>query len=98
MSRVILTPAARGEMTEAHAWYDAHGEGLGERFLAEADAAIERIVASPHRFPRVFQDVRRARLIRFPYGLFFRDHQDTIFILACFIPAAIPNSGTGASS
>lgn len=29
-------------------------------------------------------DIRRARLKRFPYGLFFRLVDDDIFVIACF--------------
>jgi plasmid stabilization system protein ParE len=45
---------------------------------------VRRRTANPESFPVVLQDVRRARLHRFPYGLFFRVLPDALVVLACF--------------
>jgi plasmid stabilization system protein ParE len=81
---VIFTPAARAEATDAQDWYEAQAPGLGRRFRAELDAAVQRIVANPQQFPVVLQDARRARLHIFPYGLFFRVAPNAIEVIACF--------------
>jgi toxin ParE1/3/4 len=39
---------------------------------------------NPLQFPRVFQDVRRARLHTFPYGLFYRIEPGALMVIACF--------------
>ena len=57
---------------------------LAERFVMEADAAVARISDNAMQFPVVLRDVRRARLSRFPYGLFFRLDGDTVHVIACF--------------
>jgi plasmid stabilization system protein ParE len=75
---VVFTPAAAAEVTEAQA------PGLGARFRAELDATVGRLAATPEGFPVVLRDVRRARLRRFPYGLFFRIQPDALVVLACF--------------
>ena len=77
-------PAARLDMIDAHDWYESKGLGLGARFRDEVDFQIQHIAANPLRFPEMLADVRRARLRRFPYGLFFRKHGDGVFVIACF--------------
>jgi plasmid stabilization system protein ParE len=81
---VVFTPAARAEVAEAQAWYEAQAPGLGGLFRAELDAAVQRLAANPEGFPAVLRDVRRARLHRFPYGLFYRILPDSLVVLACF--------------
>jgi plasmid stabilization system protein ParE len=84
MRPVIFGPAARTELLEAFDWYEAHAPGLGEQFVAEIDAAVARIAANPLQFPSALRDVRRARLHRFPYALFFRIDDPEIHVFACF--------------
>jgi len=57
---------------------------LGVRFRAEVDSQVERIGANALQFPIHFKDVRRSRLRRFPYGLFFRVLPDAVYVFACF--------------
>ena len=81
---LIVLPAARIELIEAQDWYEQASPGLGAAFRSEADHQIGRIVENPRQFPAVLADVRRARLRRFPYGLFFRAEADRILLIACF--------------
>jgi toxin ParE1/3/4 len=77
-------PAARIELIEAQDWYDREALGLGRQFRQEVDFQVGRIAAHPMRFPEIIYGARRARLRRFPYGLFFRPSADAIFVIACF--------------
>jgi plasmid stabilization system protein ParE len=77
-------PVARQEFDEAFAWYEARRTGLGISFRAETDRQVSRIGEHPHQFPLMHADIRRARLRRFPYALFFRIDGDDIFVIACF--------------
>lgn len=81
---VVFGPAARVEMLEAIDWYDAHAPSLGDRFVAEINATVTSIAANPLQFPAILRDVRRVRLHRFPYALFFRVDASEIHIFACF--------------
>ena len=63
-------PAARLEAIEAQDWYEREAPGLGARFRTELDRQVERILANPLQFPLMLADIRRARLRRFPYGLY----------------------------
>jgi plasmid stabilization system protein ParE len=77
-------PAARLEMIAAQDWYERQAQGLGARFRGEVDIQVQRIAATPLQFPEIQADVRRARLRRFPYGLFFRVLPEAVYVIACF--------------
>lgn len=77
-------PAARLDVIDAQDWYERQAPGLGARFRAELGFQLDRVARSPFHFPEVLADVRRARLQRFPYGLFFRAIDEEIFVIACF--------------
>jgi len=82
--QVIFTPAARAELVEAQDWYESRHRGLGVRFREEVEATVLRLQENPHQFQMVFRDVRRARLRKFPYGLFFRVEIGALVVIACF--------------
>jgi plasmid stabilization system protein ParE len=81
---VTFTPAAQAEAAEAQAWYEAQAPGLGRQFRDELAAAVQRLASTPELCPVVFRDVRRARLRRFPYGLFFCIRPTALVVIACF--------------
>ncbi len=54
----ILTPA-EGDTVEAALWYDAQVAGLGAEFMAEVNAAAERLASYPEIHAMRFADVRR---------------------------------------
>jgi toxin ParE1/3/4 len=83
-SSLIFLPAARLELIAAQDWYEKEAPGLGARFGAEVDYQVGRIASNPFQFPVVLEDVRRARLRRFPYGLFFRTRGEGAYVIACF--------------
>ena len=60
------------------------GSELGRRFLNTVDQLIERIQEAPDSFYPVFDEVRKARLPRFPYHLiyWFDTDSDSVHILA----------------
>ena len=84
MLSLRFTQAARSELIEAHDWYEAQAPGLGARFRSAIDDAAERILAAPLRFPTVLKTVRRARVKRFPYALFYVADSDELLVIACF--------------
>jgi len=81
---VFFVPAARVEVTEAQDWYEGRAKGLGAVFRREVERAVGHLAESPTHFPTVLRDVRRVRLHRFPYALYFRLTPDGIHVMACF--------------
>jgi len=79
---LLLRPAAAADLEEARLWYDKQRTGLGDEFLAEAEAAIARILATPLAYAVVYKDRRRGLLRRFPYSVVYRIIDDVIVVLA----------------
>jgi plasmid stabilization system protein ParE len=92
---VFFTPAAQAGVIEAQEWYEGEAAGLGARFRGEVDVVVQRLGANPFQFPTVLADVRRARLRKFPYGLFFRILDEDVFVIACFHSRRDPRQWQG---
>jgi hypothetical protein len=86
--QVVLHPEADAEAQAAALWYDERRPGLGDEFLAEVSAVLQRIEGAPHSFPRwpgvggTAKPVRKAMLHRFPYLVAFEVHADHVLVLA----------------
>jgi plasmid stabilization system protein ParE len=76
-------PEAEAELLAAIEWYDDEAE-LGAEVLAEVREFSARIADAPESFPpdSEIEEVRRARLKRFPYSLIFTVRDEEIFIVA----------------
>jgi len=73
---------ARQELDDAYEWYEREVRGLGVEFLDEIDQAVHRIKAFPESCEVLTGDMRRARLVRFPYGLIYGVDGEWIVIIA----------------
>jgi plasmid stabilization system protein ParE len=85
----------RIEIAEAVAWYVARAHGLGDRFVQELEATVDRIGANAQQYPVQFKDIRRACLRRVPYALFYRIVDDTVHVIACFHGSRDPRRWQG---
>jgi plasmid stabilization system protein ParE len=77
-----LSILARRDLQDAVIYYESQQAHLGQRFLGELVEAIDTIVERPTSLPVVHRDIRRARLDKFPYGVFFRMVDGVIRIIA----------------
>jgi plasmid stabilization system protein ParE len=84
LTGIIFTLAARQDVMAAQSWYEKELPGLGERFVQALDDRIHDIAAHPKRYPEAIPSVRRARLARFPFVIYFREDGGDIHVLACF--------------
>lgn len=75
-------PNAETELEEAENYYDAIDIALGNRFRAEFEAGVERILQFPTAWHPLSVNIRRRRLVSFPYGIVYRVNRDEIRILA----------------
>jgi len=79
---VALRPEAQADLLEARNWYERQQFGLGDAFAASVDEAVARIEEMPEMYPSVFFDVRRGKLRRFPYLIYYRVMADRSEIVA----------------
>ena len=66
MHPVIFTPRARAELIDAQDWYEYEVSGLGRRFSAAVDAAVQRISAAPRQFPVIYRTCAAPCFAAFP--------------------------------
>lgn len=69
--RVIHDTEATFEFREAVAWYEGQAEGLGIRVILEVDAVITVITSQPLRFSKAGRKARKARILGWPYSIYF---------------------------
>jgi len=79
---VRVLEVAQQELDEAIAYYNSQAPGLGDAFLLEAVAAIDRIRRYPHAWHPLGESTRRCRLRRFPYGLIYHEDKGEVLIVA----------------
>lgn len=75
-------PEAESEFFEAIAYYEERASGLGLDFSTEVHAAIQRILAFPQAWQVLEDDIRRALVNRFPYGVLYAVDDTRIWIVA----------------
>lgn len=79
---IVLRPEAETDLVEARGWYDQQRAGLGEAFADAVGEFFTRIEAAPEIYPAVLSNVRRGKLRRFPYVVFYRALADRIEVVA----------------
>lgn len=73
---IQIRPEAQDDIEAGALWYETQKEGLGARFVSEADALIERICCHPMQFPVIAPPVRRGLLHRFPCAVYFMAEEE----------------------
>jgi plasmid stabilization system protein ParE len=81
---VILTAEAEAELDEAAQWYEQRSAGLGVDLVARVRDTLSQIGDTPELYPEVHNDIRRAAVRRFPYGVFYRRTTDRVEVIAVF--------------
>jgi toxin ParE1/3/4 len=80
---VRLSALAALDIQQAQEWHDAREPGLGDQFLQRVDETMTRIGQTPHQHPTIIEDVRRANLRQFKYGVWYPVKVDGSVVVAC---------------
>ena len=80
--RLLIRRQAKSDLRHAGQWYEGQSPGLGREFVAEVEAALNRIVENPLQYQTVYREVRRAIPHKFPYGVFYRIERNDIVVFA----------------
>jgi len=83
------------EAVEAREWYASRRDLLGIAFFREMERQIQNIADNPMRFPVIYNDVRRAILMKFPYILYFKIENESAIVIACFHSSRNPSKLSG---
>lgn len=81
--RVVLGEHAVDDLRRASDHYSAIDPALSDDFALAFDAVLERIRIFPRGAPPVdgIPGLRRARMRRFPYGVFYRGTDETVIVV-----------------
>jgi plasmid stabilization system protein ParE len=79
---LIIRPEARADLLDAFHWYQEQREGLGFDFKLCVDDALSSIERHPLTNKVVFEDIRRAIIKRFPFGIFYVVANNRIAVIA----------------
>lgn len=90
--RVAFRPEAQADILHARRWYGEQEAGLGEEFAAAVEAVVERIQAMPKMYVAVLRNVRRAKLRKFPYLLYYRAFDIRIEVVAVLHGSRAPRT------
>jgi len=86
--RLELHPEAQAELRSAALWYEERRPGLGDEFISEVSASLDRVRDAPESYPAwpgtqaVTPLIRKATVQRFPYLIAFEQHEQHLLILA----------------
>jgi toxin ParE1/3/4 len=92
MRRFSLHPLASRELASSARYYHHEVPGLGNDFIEEVNAVLNRITAYPESFPLESENVRIARVQRFPFNLLYTVQSTGIFVLAVMHQRRHPDS------
>jgi toxin ParE1/3/4 len=92
---ILIRPEAEADIAAAYQYYALVAEGLELEFERVLEASLAQIQRHPELFALVYQNVRRALLRRFPYGLLYIVEPQHIVVLGCFHVRRDPRSWPG---
>lgn len=79
---IFLRPEAQADLLVTRDWYDRQRPGLGGQFAEAVERLFDRIEAMPELYAVVLQSVRRGKLQKFPYLIYYRVLTDRIEVIA----------------
>jgi toxin ParE1/3/4 len=79
--RVVLRPEAEADLLQARDWYEHEGPELAKAFVDCLEEMIGRIEAMPELYALAIKNIRRGKLRRFPYLVYYRIFSDRIEVL-----------------
>jgi plasmid stabilization system protein ParE len=85
MSRIIVVrPQAEREISDAYDWYESQRTGLGNELKTHFQNCSARILERPERYPQVRGRIRRVKLEKFPFAIFYQIRRNEIVIHSFF--------------
>jgi toxin ParE1/3/4 len=82
MLQLVVRPEAQTDLLEARDWYNRQREGLGQEFVDSVEELFGRIRADPEFYAQTIKNIRRGKLRRFPYVVYYRALDDRTEVLA----------------
>lgn len=88
---IRLLPEARDEYDAAADWYEQQRAGLGADFTARVEDVFNRIAANPRLHAKVYNDVRKAVVKKFPYVVLYQEEPAEVLVISVFRTSRDPS-------
>ncbi len=88
---IIFHRDSRYEFDEAYDFYESKQIGLGEDFAKGIQDEIDSLSMNLKIHARVYRDVRKAVVHRFPYCIYYTIESDRVRIISVFHAKRDPN-------
>jgi plasmid stabilization system protein ParE len=82
--KFVIRPEAEAEVIETATWYEQKSQTLAARFVQEFRSTLAKVANNPLQYQIVEDDMRRAPVTGFPYGILYVVSDDEIVVLSCF--------------
>jgi plasmid stabilization system protein ParE len=87
---VLVRPAAEPDVYGVREYYAGISVELADRFEADFHAAAGSLAEFPRRYREVYRDIRRVAMESFPYLVYYRVIDHTVWVLAVRHAASNP--------
>jgi plasmid stabilization system protein ParE len=74
---VLIEDEAERELAEAVDFYDEREPGRGQKFARDVRHVFKTVCEDPERFPRYSRLARKAKVLDWPYSVFFAIKRET---------------------
>ena len=78
--KIIFQNEALDDIQDAYDWYENQLPSLGDDFLLDLYAVIEKLKEHPLHYSLVFNEFRSVGLKRFPYRIIFKIDRINVYI------------------
>ncbi len=82
MKECKFHPDAFSEADAAAQFYEDQKSQLGKRFIEALTDTLNRISRDPQLYPIVKDNIRKCRILHFPYGVIYRERKNFIEVIA----------------
>ncbi|MBE8190095.1 MAG: type II toxin-antitoxin system RelE/ParE family toxin [Candidatus Thioglobus sp.] len=79
---IYFRPEAEQDIENAAQWYEQQKSGLGYDFLAEIENITKIISQNVLGYEKIYRDLHRTVIRRFPFNLFYLVEENAIIIIA----------------
>lgn len=80
--KLTYRPEVELDIDETAKWYEKHRTNLGFEFIDEVEKKGHVIESKPFLYEKVYKNLRRAVLDRFPFNIFYMVEGESIIIVA----------------
>ncbi len=88
---IRLLPEARAEFDDAADRYEGQKTGLGTDFIAKVREVFDRIAANPRVHAKVYHDIRKAVVTRFPFIVLYQEEATEVLVISVFNTSRDPS-------